>query len=89
MVASLLSNTPNIAGLVRSSEIFNLECLVISNEKILKTVAFKKMSVSAGISDCASFMLIFLTFFRKTLEHYRSKANEAIIVFTRKKRSRI
>jgi tRNA G18 (ribose-2'-O)-methylase SpoU len=49
IVASLLTNTPNIAGLVRTSEIFNLECLVIGNDKIIKTPSFKKMTVSAGI----------------------------------------
>ena len=48
VVASLLDNLPNIAGLVRTSEIFNLSTLVIPNKMIIKTPAFKKMTVSAG-----------------------------------------
>jgi tRNA G18 (ribose-2'-O)-methylase SpoU len=58
-----LTNTPNIAGLVRTAEIFNLDRLVISNDKILKTNAFKKMTVSAGDFVCNfSFFLKLFTY---------------------------
>jgi tRNA G18 (ribose-2'-O)-methylase SpoU len=47
VIASLLDNVPNIAGLCRTGEIFGVETLVIPNKKILSEVNFQKMSVSA------------------------------------------
>lgn len=65
IVASLLTNTPNIAGLVRTAEIFNLDRLVISNDKILKTNAFKKMTVSAGMQ----FIFVSISFSHNSEKH--------------------
>uniref|UniRef100_A0A6B2KYZ1 tRNA/rRNA methyltransferase SpoU type domain-containing protein n=1 Tax=Arcella intermedia TaxID=1963864 RepID=A0A6B2KYZ1_9EUKA len=47
VVASLLDNTPNIAGLVRTGEIFNVSEILIGNSKILKDPQFKRMTVSS------------------------------------------
>jgi len=47
VVAGLLDNLPNIAGLVRTAEIFNMMSLAIPNKSVMKTPAFKKMTVSA------------------------------------------
>jgi len=38
IVATLVDNVPNLAGLVRTSEIFCIEELVIANKQILKVM---------------------------------------------------
>eukprot|EP01001_Neometanema_parovale_P004648 NODE_1670_length_1644_cov_94.491782_g1591_i0.p1 GENE.NODE_1670_length_1644_cov_94.491782_g1591_i0~~NODE_1670_length_1644_cov_94.491782_g1591_i0.p1 ORF type:complete len:280 (-),score=53.27 NODE_1670_length_1644_cov_94.491782_g1591_i0:30-869(-) len=47
LVASLLENVPNIAGLTRSCEIFGCEALTLSNRKVATEDAFKRVSVTA------------------------------------------
>jgi len=47
IVGTLLDNTPNIAGLTRTAEIFNVSQLVISNKKIEAEAQFQRISVSA------------------------------------------
>ncbi|KAL6076139.1 putative methyltransferase TARBP1 [Balamuthia mandrillaris] len=47
VVASLLQNLPNLAGLMRTSEIFSVGELVIANRKLLKDNSFKRISVTA------------------------------------------
>ncbi|EGC34723.1 hypothetical protein DICPUDRAFT_153035 [Dictyostelium purpureum] len=47
LVASFVDKIPNLAGLVRTSEIFNIECLVVSDMKILNDTAFQQITVTA------------------------------------------
>lgn len=47
VVASLVSRTPNLGGLARTCEIFNVKELVISNSNQIKDKEFQNLSVSA------------------------------------------
>jgi len=47
VVASLVDNTPNIAGLIRTCEIFNVEEVVIGNKAVVQDAQFQRISVSA------------------------------------------
>ncbi|KAM9953052.1 hypothetical protein ACTFIR_008110 [Dictyostelium discoideum] len=44
---TLIENTPNIAGLIRTCEIFNVEEVAIPNNKLLSDPQFQRVSVSA------------------------------------------
>jgi tRNA G18 (ribose-2'-O)-methylase SpoU len=47
LVGTFLDNTPNVAGLARTAEIFNAKKLVIGNKKLLSEPIFQRISVSA------------------------------------------
>eukprot|EP00929_Paragymnodinium_shiwhaense_P102115 TRINITY_DN65301_c0_g1_i1.p1 TRINITY_DN65301_c0_g1~~TRINITY_DN65301_c0_g1_i1.p1 ORF type:complete len:1682 (+),score=427.74 TRINITY_DN65301_c0_g1_i1:83-5128(+) len=47
VVASLVDKTPNLAGLCRTSEVFNCESLWLPNLKITKDQGFQSMTVTA------------------------------------------
>jgi len=47
VVASLLENLPNIAGLARTAEVFGCAELVLANAKVCNESAFQRVSVSA------------------------------------------
>eukprot|EP01132_Coremiostelium_polycephalum_P009882 gene9882-12124_t len=47
IVATFVDLVPNLAGLARTSEIFNVECLVVRDLKVINDTAFQKISVSA------------------------------------------
>ncbi|KYQ93556.1 tRNA/rRNA methyltransferase SpoU family protein [Tieghemostelium lacteum] len=47
VVGSLIENTPNLAGLIRTCEIFNIEQVAIPNLKLLSDPQFQRVSVSA------------------------------------------
>ena len=45
--ASLIDKAPNLAGLARTTEIMNLEALVVANKDIVKDREFSSISVTA------------------------------------------
>jgi len=47
LIASLVDKTPNLAGLCRTSEVFNCEALCLPNLKLTKDLSFQSISVSA------------------------------------------
>ena len=47
VVASLIDKAPNLAGLCRTCEVFNVRKLIISDLKYLKDPTFLSMSVTA------------------------------------------
>jgi len=47
LVASLIDKIPNLAGMARTSEIFNIEALVVPNKKVEKDSIFQQISVTA------------------------------------------
>jgi len=47
MCASLIDKVPNLAGLARTSEIMNANCLVINNKDITKLDEFRGVSVTS------------------------------------------
>lgn len=47
LVATLIDKIPNLAGMARTSEIFNIESLVIPNKKVEKDELFQQISVTA------------------------------------------
>lgn len=47
MCASLIDKVPNLAGLARTSEIMNANCLVISNRSVCDLDEFKGVSVTS------------------------------------------
>ncbi|EGG23623.1 TAR RNA loop binding protein [Cavenderia fasciculata] len=47
IVATFVDKIPNLAGIARTGEIFNIESLVVSNRRIMKEVMFQQISVSA------------------------------------------
>jgi tRNA G18 (ribose-2'-O)-methylase SpoU len=48
VIASLVSNAPNLAGIARTAEIFGASRVVVSSLSLLKGDDFKKIAVSAG-----------------------------------------
>ena len=47
IVASLIDKVPNLAGLSRTCEIMNAECLVIGNKTVCETDEFRCVSVTS------------------------------------------
>ncbi|KAF2070000.1 hypothetical protein CYY_008683 [Polysphondylium violaceum] len=47
IVGTFIENTPNLAGLIRTCEIFNVEQVAIPNIKLLNDPQFQRVSVSA------------------------------------------
>ena len=47
IVASLIEKTPNLAGLTRTSEVFNLQMITVSNKNVLNDSEFKSVAVTA------------------------------------------
>ena len=47
LVASLVDKLPNIAGLTRTSEVFNLQMITVPSKNILNDTEYKGMSVTA------------------------------------------
>ncbi|EFA86070.1 tRNA/rRNA methyltransferase SpoU family protein [Heterostelium album PN500] len=47
IVGTFIENTPNVAGLIRTSEIFNAEEVAIPNIKLLNDPQFQRVSVAA------------------------------------------
>ena len=47
IVASLVDKIPNLAGLTRTSEVFNLQMITVSAKNLLNDSEFKSMAVTA------------------------------------------
>ena len=47
IVASLVDKIPNLAGLTRTSEVFNLQMITVAFKNILNESEFKSMAVTA------------------------------------------
>ena len=47
VIASLIDKVPNLAGLARTCEIFQANCLALANAAVVKDPEFQQISVTA------------------------------------------